>query len=96
MRIVRLPRVALIALVALALTTAASSAAAASEPTPNGYIGACNMDASWPGLGVQNPNGVGVQPGGGMEMAMSVDNPNGNDGMFVAVDVSGGLTGYCP
>jgi len=48
------------------------------------------MVASWPGLGGQNPNGVGVQPGGGMENAMTVNNPNGNDGMTNATVVSGG------
>jgi hypothetical protein len=47
------------------------------------------MVVSWPGLGTQNPNGVGVQPGGGMELAMTVDNPNGNAGMLRATDVSG-------
>jgi hypothetical protein len=47
------------------------------------------MVISWPGLGTQNPNGVGVQPGGGMELAMTVDNPNGNAGMLLATDVSG-------
>jgi hypothetical protein len=48
------------------------------------------MVVSWPGLGVQNSNGVGVQPGGGMENGMTVDNPNGNEGMFNATVVSGG------
>lgn len=79
------------ALVALGLAAFAGSAAAASNPTPNGYVGACNMLASWPGAGPGS--GVGVQPGGGMERAMSVDNQNGNDGMNHAVFVSGG---YCP
>jgi hypothetical protein len=45
------------------------------------------MNSSWPGLGVGN--GVGVQPGGGMENAMTVDSPNGNTGMFHAISVSG-------
>jgi hypothetical protein len=45
------------------------------------------MNSSWPGLGVGN--GVGVQSGGGMQNAMTVDNPNGNDGMFHAIFVSG-------
>lgn len=35
---------------------------------PNGFVGACNMVASWPGVGPAQ--GVGVQPGGGMEQAM--------------------------
>jgi hypothetical protein len=74
-------------LVPLELAALTGSAAAAPNPTPNGFVGACNMVASWPGAGPGN--GVGVQPGGGMELAMSVDNPNGNDGMFHAVFVSG-------
>jgi hypothetical protein len=83
-------RIALITgLTALVLSATASSAAAAPNPTPNGWVGACNMVVSWPGLGVQNPSGVGVQPGGGMEQAMTIDNPNGNAGMFHATDVSG-------
>jgi hypothetical protein len=82
-------RVLVSALIAATLTMLGGTAAAAPSPTPAGWIGACNMSASWPGLGVQNPNGVGVQPGGGMERAMTVDNPNGNAGMFHATDVSG-------
>jgi hypothetical protein len=77
---------ALVLLVALA-----GNAAAAPGTTPNGFTGACNMVMSWPGVRVGN--GVGVQPGGGMERAMTVNNPNGNAGMNRAVDVSGG---YCP
>ena len=80
----------LASLVVLLLTAFAASAAAAPNPTPNGWVGACNMVNSWPGLGAQNPNGVGVQPGGGMENAMTVDNPNGNDGMATANIVTGG------
>lgn len=76
------------AMVALGLAAFAGSAAAAPSQTPNGWVGACNMNASWPGLGPENP-GVGVQPGGGMENAMTVNNPNGNAGMFHATDVSG-------
>jgi hypothetical protein len=75
------------AIVALGLAVFAGSAAAAPNPTPNGWVGACNMNSSWPGLGVGN--GVGVQSGGGMQNAMTVDNPNGNDGMFHAIFVSG-------
>jgi hypothetical protein len=66
---------------------AVAPALAAPSPTPNGWVGACNMNSSWPGLG--HSNGVGVQPGGGMERAMTVDNPNGNAGMFRAVERSG-------
>jgi hypothetical protein len=83
-------RVLMSALIAAALMIPGSSAIAAPKPTPSGWIGACNMVVSWPGLGVQNENGVGVQPGGGMELAMTVDNPNGNAGMFLATQVSGG------
>jgi len=87
-------------LAALALTAVlVAPAAAAPNPTPNGLTGACNMVASWPGAGPSQ--GVGVQPGGGMEQAMFGtpaydrfgDLHNGNLGMNRAVDVSGG---YCP
>jgi hypothetical protein len=77
-------------LVVLILATFTGSAAAGPNPTPAGWVGACNMVVSWPGLGVQNPNGVGVQAGGGMENAMTVDNPNGNEGMATANAVTGG------
>lgn len=70
--------------VALSLPCFAGSAVADPPTTPNGWEGACNMNQSWPGLG-QN-NGVGVQPGGGMERAMTVDNPNGNEGMLAATN----------
>lgn len=59
------------------------TAAAAEGPA---FCGAANMRAAWPGLGPGN--GVGVQPGGGMQLAMTRDNPNGNAGMFHAVAVS--------
>jgi hypothetical protein len=79
---------ALLAVVSLVAALGATSAAqAAPSPTPNGWIGACNMNSSWPGLSPSN--GVAVQPGGGMEHAMTVDNPNGNAGMFRAVERSG-------
>jgi len=78
-------------LVVLSLSAFAGSVSAAPGETPNGFTGACNMLASWPGAGPAQ--GVGVQPEGGMENAMTVDNPNGNAGMNRAVDVSGG---YCP
>jgi len=79
-----------------ALTTAAiltvltGSASADPKPTPTGQVGACNMMASWPGFGVHNPNGMGVQSEGGMEHAMDVDNANGNDGMIHATQITGG------
>jgi hypothetical protein len=69
-------------LVALSLTAFSGSVSAAPGPTPNGWTGACNMVQAW---------GVGAR--GGMANAMTVNNPNGNDGMNRAVDVSGG---YCP
>ena len=53
--------------------------AAAPGTTPNGFIGACNMVMAW-----------GVGANGGMENAMTVNNPNGNLGMDRAVSVSGG------
>lgn len=78
-RTLRLFRMVLVTgLVVLSLTTFAGSASAASNPTPAGYTGACNMLQAW---------GVGAQ--GGMENAMSRNNPNGNLGMWRAVDVSG-------
>ena len=75
-------------LVVLSLTAFAGSASATPGPTPNGFIGACNMVAAVSGYGPGQ--GVGVQPGGGMENAMTVNNPNGNAGMWRAVYVSGG------
>ena len=79
-------------LVMLSLTAFAGSASATPGDTPNGFTGACNMVMAWPGVRVGN--GVGVQPGGGMENAMTRNlNGNGNAGMNRAVEVSGG---YCP
>ncbi len=65
-------------LITLSLTAFAGGASATPGETPNGHTGACNMLQAW---------GVGAQ--GGMAHAMSVDNPNGNDGMWRAVDNSG-------
>ncbi len=70
----RFRAVAVTILVVLSLTAFAGTAAAAPSPTPNGYCGALNMAQAW---------GVGAR--GGMANAMSVNNPNGNDGMFQAV-----------
>ncbi len=64
--------------VVLTLTALAGPVWAAPSPTPNGFCGARNMVQAW---------GVGAR--GGMENAMSVDNPNGNAGMSRAVDASG-------
>jgi hypothetical protein len=78
-RTLRQVRVVLVAgVVMLSLTAFAGSVSATPGPTPGGFTGACNMLQSW---------GVGAQ--GGMENAMSVDDPNGNLGMWRAVDVSG-------
>ena len=78
-------------LVTLSLTAFAGSVSAAPGTTPNGFTGACNMVMSWPGVrDLIHENGVGVQTGGGMENAMTVNNPNGNAGMERAVGVSGG------
>jgi len=88
-------RVAVSALLAVAaLTALAGSAAAAPSMTPNGWVGACNMNSAWPTLSPGNAVGITGTPdwdgdGGGMERAMTVNNPNGNDGMFNAVFHSG-------
>ena len=90
-------RIALaVTLAVLGLAVFAGSAAAAPPETPNGFVGACNMLASWPDEGPGK--GVGVQPGGGMEKAMFGtpayerfgDEHKGNLGMDHAVFVSGG------
>ena len=47
---------------------AAAPALAAPPETPNGWMGACNMNSSWPGYSPSN--GVAVQTGGGMERAI--------------------------
>ncbi len=78
---VRLPttlplRVALALTVVFAVLTLVLEPAAASAapgPTPNGYIGACNM--------LQDPTMWTIP--------MVRDAPQGNAGMFHAVDVSG-------
>jgi hypothetical protein len=85
------------ALVILAFAAFTGGASAAPSPTPNGWVGACNMNSSWPTL--SPGKAVGIQgtvewdgDGGGMEHAMTVNqsqNTNGNDGMFHATDVSG-------
>ena len=80
--------VAFVAAVVAAVGLSSGIAVAAPHDTPNGFTGACNMVSAWPGAGPGQ--GVGVQPGGGMERAMTVDDPNGNLGMYHAVEVSGG------
>ena len=82
-------------LVVLSLNAFAGSAAAAPNPTPNGWVGACNMSSSWPTLSPGKAVGITGTvefdgDGGGMEHAMTGNNPNGNNGMFNATVVSGG------
>lgn len=75
-------------LVMLSLTAFAGSASAAPGPTPSGWTGACNMMAA---VSVADGgSSVGVKPGGGMVNAMTVNNPNGNVGMYRAVANTGG------
>ena len=77
-----------VVLFAAAATALAGATNGAAENGP-AYCGALNMLASWPGAGPGQ--GVGVQPGGGMENAMTQNtsqNTNGNDGMARAVAVS--------
>ena len=81
-------------LVVLSLSAFAGNAAAAPNPTPNGWVGSCNMSSSWPTLSPGNALGITGTvefdgDGGGMEHAMTVNSPNGNAGMFNAVFVSG-------
>lgn len=71
-------------LLSTALLVFPGTARAGPSPTPNGFVGACNMLESWPGVG------PGVPEEGGMEHAMDVDASQGNDGMNNAVTVSGG------
>ena len=68
----------LAATLAAALSVAVATSGATPE-TPNGYCGATNMLKAWPGGGANVPNG------GGMQNAMTVNNANGNNGMFGAV-----------
>jgi orotidine-5'-phosphate decarboxylase len=71
----------LAATVAAALSIGVATSAA-TPTTPGGYCGAMNMLQAWPG------GGANVPDGGGMENAMTVDNANGNTGMFTAVGAS--------
>jgi hypothetical protein len=84
----RLRVVSVTGLVVLGLAVFAGSASAAPSETPNGWTGACNMMQA-----VSEADGgssVAVKPGGGMVNAMTVNNPNGNAGMYRAVANSGG------
>lgn len=69
-------------LMALAGTAAVGTASAGPSPTPSGLTGACNMLQAW-----------GAGANGGMANAMSVDNPNGDAGMWTAVWNSGNQPG---
>ena len=71
----------LAATVAAALSVGVATSAA-TPTTPGGYCGALNMLHAWPG------GGANVPDGGGMLNAMTVDNANGNTGMFTAVGAS--------
>lgn len=67
------------AVVVLSLSAFAGTAAAATGPAQGtGLVGACNMLLAW-----------GAGANGGMANAMSVDNAEGNDGMWQGVAVSG-------
>ncbi len=81
----RLRLASVLVLLALSLSAFAGAASADPGPTPSGFTGACNMVLAF---------GVGAQ--GGMGRAMTVDNPNGNAGMWIAVFRSGNPPGECP
>ena len=68
----------LAATLAAALSVGVATSGAAPE-TPNHYCGAANMLKAWP------DGGASVPDGGGMQHAMTVNNANGNNGMFRAV-----------
>ncbi len=73
----RSARIFLVLMIGTALVALPAAAAAAPGPTPNGWVGACNM----------------MLAGDGMDNAMvrnTTQGTHGNDGMFRAVDVSGG------
>jgi len=72
----------ILAATAVAALTIGVATAGATPETPNGYCGAANMLKAWPG------GGANVPDGGGMQHAMTVNNTNGNNGMFGAVDAS--------
>jgi Spy/CpxP family protein refolding chaperone len=71
--------VLILAATAAAALSVGVATSAATTQTPNGYCGAANMINSWPG------GGANVPDGGGMQNAMTVNNPNGNSGMSIAV-----------
>lgn len=70
----------LAAVAAMGLGLSGGVATAAPKPAHDGFVGACNM----------------VAAGSGMDLAMSVNNANGNAGMNHAVDLTlGGLPYSC-
>jgi hypothetical protein len=78
-------RIVVSALVALLLAVFAGTAAAAPNRTPTGWVGACNMNSSWPTL--SPGEAVGIQgtiefdgDGGGMENAMTVNQSQNTNG----------------
>lgn len=62
--------------VVVGLAAFTGSASAATTPSHNGLVGACNMLVPAAAFGM-------------LDRAMMLDNPNGNAGMFNAVAVSG-------
>ena len=77
-RLIGRSRLALVSgAIALSLMAFPGVVSASPSETPNGFCGALNMVQAF---------GAGEQ--GGMARAMSVDNQNGNDGMFTAVAAS--------
>lgn len=77
----RLARITVAGTLALCLASSAGIALAATPAPGTGATGACNMLASW-----------GAGANGGMAHAMSVDDANGNSGMFGAVAASGAVS----
>ena len=71
-------KVLTLATIAAALGVGVATSAA-TPTTPNGYCGALNMLQAFPG------GGANVPANGGMQNAMTVNNANGNTGMFTAV-----------
>lgn len=77
-RLIGRSRLALVSgAVVLSLAAFPGIVSASPSQTPNGFCGALNMVQAW-----------GVGANGGMARAMSVDNSNGNAGMWIAVGAS--------
>lgn len=75
----KVKRLLILAATLVATLSIGVATAGAAPVTPNGYCGAANMLMAWP------DGGANVPDGGGMQHAMTVNNPNGNNGMFGAV-----------